>query len=152
MNLPARELQELQRLFDQQMWAFGRDVIKPGDNLLARRGFQRTPAPLSAQATSSVWKLTERDLELELSSVGVRLTTAGRCLFLDRDPTPNVLLQADPAPLARLLEWFSHYERWVEAQSSTWRAESLAQRSRRPAFAAETMAPRWSTFADEVRR
>ncbi len=146
MNLPPRALQELQRLFDQQMWAFGRDVSRPDGNLLARRGFERGPAPIPG-ATSSLWRLEENGLVLELSSLGVRATTQGRTVFLDRDPMAKVLRGADPIPLQALLLWFASYERWVWSQCETWREQSLTQRSRRPAFDAGTMADRWTSLA-----
>lgn len=149
MNLPARALQEFQRLFDQQMWAFGRDVSRPDGNLLARRGFERGPAPIPG-ATSSLWRLHEDGLELQLSSLGVRATTQGRTVFLDRDPMAKVLRGADPLPLTELLQWFSEYERWVELHAPSWRAESLGQRSRRAAFPAETMASRWHALAELI--
>lgn len=146
MDLPARALQELQRLFDQQMWAFGRDVSRPDGNLLAKRGFQRGPAPIPG-ATSSLWRLEEAGLTLELSSLGVRATTQGRSVFLDRDPMARVLRNADPLPLHVLLQWFAAYEQWVSSECEAWRAESLAQRSRPPAFAAESMPSRWLALA-----
>lgn len=147
--LPAPALQKLQRLFDQQMWALGRDVTRPGDNLLAQRGFLRQ-APAPGAATSGVWRLEEGGLRLELSSVGARLSTEGRSVYLDREPLARQLRGVDPVPLARLLRWFADYERWVEARAAGWRAQSLAQRSRPPAFAAPAMAEQWESFARQL--
>lgn len=149
MSLSARAVQELERLFDQQMWAFGRDVVRPAGNLLALRGCRKTPSE-SPGATSSVWRLSEPGLELELSSRGVRAVVDGRACFLDREPMPKLLREADVVPLPGLFAWFARYEAWVEEQCPGWREESLGQRSRRPSFPAQVMSARWAAFAEAV--
>jgi hypothetical protein len=145
--LGPSETQRLSRLFDQQMWAFGRDATRAGGNLLIHRGFVRT-APAAGVPTSGTYRLVEEGLELELSSVGVRATCSEGTVFLDRDPMPRVLANAPPFTLARLMRWLASYETWVEqAAGDQWREASLRQRSRAPAFPSFEMASSWHGFA-----
>jgi hypothetical protein len=151
-QLSAREVQRLERLFDQQMWALGKDATRPGDNLLLRRGFSRTAPPPGA-ATSGTYQLVDGDLEVELSSLGIRATFGPRTVFLDRDPMALVLRRADPLALARLMRWLASYEAWVEASvGASWRRWTLTQRSRPPSLPADEMASGWAGFAANIER
>lgn len=146
-QLSPREVQALERLFDQQMWALGKDATRPGDNLLLRRGFDRAAPPPGA-ATSGTYRLVDGDLEVELSSLGIRATVGPDSVFLDRDPMARVLRGADPRALARLMRWLASYELWVSNEvDPAWRESTLVQRSRRPAFTAGEMTASWSGFA-----
>ena len=147
-HLHAREVQRLHRLFDQQMWAFGRDTTCPEGNLLLRRGFVRTPPPPGA-ASSGTYRLVEGDLELELSSLGVRATRGAHSVFLDRAPMASLLRGADPLALVRLMRWLASYEAWVEQVAGpAWRSASLLQRSRPPVLPASEMANSWNRTAE----
>lgn len=151
-QLSAREVQRLERLFDQQMWALGKDATRPGDNLLLRRGFDRAAPPPGA-ATSGTYRLIDGELELELSSLGIRATVGPNSVFLDRDPMARVLLAANPVALARLMRWMASYEVWVEeAVGASWRQWALMQRSRPPALPAHEMASGWAGFAASLER
>jgi hypothetical protein len=133
----------LERLFDQQMWCLGRDVMRPGDNLLAARGFRRTPAPAGA-ATSSLWHLRSDDADLELSSLGVRVTHAARSLFISRNATPRNVREADPALMAWLCAWFAAWEDWVRSRcGDAWRTQTLSERTRRAVVPGPEMSDAW---------
>jgi hypothetical protein len=64
-----------------------------GSDLL-RRGFDRA-APPPGSATSGTYRLVDGDLEVELSSLGIRATVGPDSVFLDRDPMARVLRGAD---------------------------------------------------------
>ncbi|MCA3012067.1 MAG: hypothetical protein INH41_06640 [Myxococcaceae bacterium] len=148
--LPQRDVQRLERLFDQQMWAFGRDATRAQGNLLALRGFTRTPPP-SGRDVSGTYRLEERGLGVELSSVGVRGCVGGREVFLDRDPMAKQVPRLDGVALSALLAWFADYEGWVQAAvGPAWRAASLEARSRPPAFPAAQMQGLWRALAEQV--
>lgn len=141
--MTPRDLQRLERLFDQQMWCLGRDVLRPGDNLLAARGFHRTPAPTGA-ATSSFWRLRCDDADLELSSLGVRLTRGAESLFVPRNATLRHVREADPALVAWLCAWFAAWEDWVGRRcGDAWRTQTLAERTRRAAVPGPEMSDAW---------
>jgi hypothetical protein len=149
-SLSPRDLQRLERLFDQQMWAFGRDATRPGDNLLVRRGFSRSPPP-PGREVSGTYRLASGDLEVELSSLGVRATAGERAVFLDRDPMSRQVPRVDATVFVKLLEWFANYELWVQdAAGREWRDSALRQRSRGPAFDAAEMPILWREFARKV--
>lgn len=140
----ARATQQLEALFDQQMWALGRDVLRPGGNLLAARGLAR-------RATSSTW-FAEYDWgHLELCSSGVGVTCTERSLRLERGPVGPQLREASPLLFMQLATWFADYEAWVpHAAGSTWRHDTLTARTRPPRFAASDMEPLWRQAASMI--
>lgn len=143
--LSDRDVHWLEKLFDQQMWALGRDVVSPMGNLLARRGLVRLPAPPGA-SVSSTW--VDREAGLSLNSAGVRLARNTEDIFFDRGPLKPQLARAGPKALGTIARWFAEYEDWVAKTAGlTWRAHSLAQRSRPPRFTAEAMPLEWARFA-----
>ncbi|MBL8922947.1 MAG: hypothetical protein JNJ54_29125 [Myxococcaceae bacterium] len=147
-----RTLQRFERLFDQQLWCLGRDVLRPGDNLLAARGFERTPAPPGA-ATSSLWRLRTEGSEVELSSLGVRLTRGATTLFVSRNTTLRQVREADPALVAGLCAWFAAYEDWVRSRCGDgWRAQTLSERTRRAAVPAAAMRDAWRELERQARQ
>lgn len=147
----ARELQRFERLFDQQMWCFGRDVLRPGDNLLAARGFLRTPAPPGA-ATSSFWRLHSDDAEVELSSLGVRVTRGAVPLFVPRNATSRHVRDADPAFVAWLCAWFAAWEDWVRGRcGEAWRTQTLSERTRRAVVPGPEMSDAWRELERLIR-
>ncbi|PZR15052.1 MAG: hypothetical protein DI536_09770 [Archangium gephyra] len=126
--LDARTLTKLERLFDLQMWAFGCDARHTDGNLFARRGMQRTPAP-EGSGLSSTWS----ELNVSLSSLGLRVTRGERSLFLQRGPLAPQLRDQSVELLADLAAWVLAWEAWVDQTvSDAWRDEALASR-RRPA-------------------
>lgn len=140
-------LMRLERLFDQQMWAFGCDVRRPGDNLLARRGLVRRAAEPGAPG-SGVWQGEEDGLTLALSSVGVAAARGGLALHLRRDPMGRQLVGVSPSLLAELFCWFARYEDWVATVAEPgWRGRALASRTRRPFLAAPEVAQAWRALA-----
>ncbi|MBE2251446.1 MAG: hypothetical protein IAE78_18035 [Myxococcus sp.] len=149
-QLKAREVQALERLFDQQMWALGRDAARSTGNLLLRRGFSRAP-PAPGAKTSGTYRLREGALDLELSSLGVRATVEANTVFLDRAPMARVLRGAHPHALASLMRWLASYEAWVDgAAGASWRETTLEERSRPPSLPARQMAAAWQDFAASV--
>lgn len=152
VTLVQSDVQRLERLFDQQMWAFGRDATRSEGSLLLARGFERTPPPAS-RAVSGTYRLTDSGLELELSSLGVGARRDAREVFLDRDPMMRQLRYIDGPTLAALMRWLANYELWVHQTAGLdWRQRALLQRSRPPAFSAADMPALWRDFADTVSR
>jgi hypothetical protein len=149
-TLPPHDVQRLERLFDQQMWAFGRDATRAEGNLLAQRGFTRTPPP-PGRDVSGTYCWSSAGLELELSSLGVRARRGSGEVFLDRDPMARQLPRADRGSLAALLQWFADYEAWVQQTVGVdWREAALRQRSRPPAFPAADMPRLWRELAQTI--
>lgn len=144
MDLGDRELSRLEKLFDQQMWALGRDVQAPLGNLLALRGLTRRPAPEGA-AVSSTWVDAARGVEL--SSAGVRVTHPRGALFLDRGPLKPQLRGAPAVALGALAGWFADYEAWVQhAAGPAWRADSLRLRTRPARFTPDEAREAWAAL------
>ncbi|MEW6435333.1 MAG: hypothetical protein AB1730_27885 [Myxococcota bacterium] len=144
MDLSDRELSRLEKLFDQQMWALGRDVQSSVGNLLARRALTRRPAPDGA-AVSSTWVDEARGVEL--SSAGVRVMHPRGALFLGRGPLKPQLQGAPTAALGALAGWFSDYEAWVDVEAGpAWRAESLALRTRPARFTPAEARAAWAAL------
>jgi hypothetical protein len=148
--LPPRDVQRLERLFDQQMWVFGRDATRPDGNLLAQRGFARTPPP-PGRDVSGTYRLTYGGLEVELSSLGVRARLGTGEVFLDRDPMARQMRRVEASGLAALLRWFADYETWVQQTAGAdWRDAALRQRSRPAAFAPGEVPALWQALAEQV--
>lgn len=150
MTIDGRTANRLERLFDQQMWLFGCDVRRPGDNLLARRGLTRT-APVPGAQTSGTWSGREGELGLAMSSVGVTASWRGQSVRLEREPLRRQLEPGASQALRQLCVWFAAYEAWVvEVAGLAWREAALASRSRRPFVMAADVSAAWAALGREV--
>ncbi len=131
MSLNAQEIGQLERLFDQQMWAWGRDVQSPHGNLLLGYGFIRTPAPAGC-GSSSVYRFEDLVLDsIGLTCGSIRLER-GSLAWLSRQDSSRTAL-------AHVFMQLIAYECWVAQHFVGWRQQSLDARTRRVAFSAEEM-------------
>lgn len=149
MTLTHRDAQRIERLFDQQMWSFGRDVQCDAGNLLVAFGFRRVPSV--DPAVSSTYEVEQEGRRLSLSSVGVRCESAGEVAFLDRGPMVRQLHGCSARATAAMFEWFAEYEEWVGRRAGVaWRTAALAARTRPAAFAPDTVPAMWRVFASTL--
>lgn len=58
------------RLLDQQLWCFGRDIVKPSGNVLLRQGFTRHKPNASARC-HSCYRLVESEMRMSLWGFGI---------------------------------------------------------------------------------
>ena len=169
MLLPAAAWGRLERLFDQQMYCLGRDVMSPAGNLLLARGLTRQSAP-SGSPSSSLYIEEGAGTCTGLCSFGLyhRTSSHGTALFLDRGPLKARLTRAGAtevlgmrtppddlreatgeqercvarALLGSALRWLAAYEAWVAREMGpAYRSACVAARSRPPRVPAGEMGP-----------
>jgi hypothetical protein len=142
----TRTAQQIEKLFDQQMWAFGRDVLRPEGNLLVLRGLTRCRAP-EGSAVSSTWVEPHDWGTVALCSTGVRISCADGELELQRGPMQKQLVGVGEARFRKLAAWMAEYEAWVERVAGIeWRRGVLAVRQKAAKFSAEEMRVAWLGF------
>ena len=140
-------VQHLERLFDQQMWAFGRDVNSPHGNLLAWRGLVRSPPPQGSKVSSTWTDCGEP--RVALSSTGLILDGGGGLtLTMERGPLQKQLRDANEEPLRVLTRWCATYELNLQTAYPGWREASLGLRSKRPWCSANSMPRLWGELGD----
>lgn len=148
--LSARQIGQLERILDQQMWALGRDANAPQGNLLVLYGFERRAA-IRADVSGS-YQLRWEGGDLVLSSLGIQVIEQTTSLFLDRGPfKPTLSLGPTFSQhpfnaqhwalvsvlLQRALRWICSYEHWIGSNTGeAWRVATLAVRSRPPRLGA----------------
>lgn len=123
----------LKELCDQQFWLFGRDINRPGGNLLIEAGFERRrfgsgrptqyvfecpECSISLWGFGLHWICHERDQALFTSRDGEFLKAGASNLLAVRDPwTVERRLrlgeEADSLLAAEVSRWFAEYEAWV---------------------------------------
>lgn len=167
-------------LFDQQMWCFGRDIVRPDGNVLLDLGMcryrPRDPSRKSSLYTAAIepagslylWGFGAMYAESGLGGVFVR-----RYGFAPRlsaresavgvfDPEQLGPLTSPVSPhddrrlrtlLPRLVGWFARYEHWVAENFGTkYRDDCLCQRGKPVAVPAREMAVAWETTAKKCKR
>ncbi|MBM3980693.1 MAG: hypothetical protein FJ304_10485 [Planctomycetes bacterium] len=167
-------------LLDQQLWCWGRDVVRPEGNLLLALGMCRYRAATAAGATSAyTGRVAGGTVWLWGFGVLYSDDATGGTVFLQRyDFVPKLVARPLGAPvyrstdlpglarpssageraLARTLvrrvaEWVARYEHWVaENHGVAYRRAALAARDRSPAVPAERMAAGWERVAKKAVR
>jgi hypothetical protein len=124
--LARKDVVRLEKLFDQQMWAFGRDVQSPSGNLLIHYGMSKSTA--TQEGRSSLY----RKDPVSLDSTGAQLGA----VRLERGPLKN---SGSTTELQQLLRWLLTYERWVRVTAPEWRSIALNARRRPVPFSASAM-------------
>jgi len=167
-------------LLDQQMWCFGRDIVRSKWNILLDLGMcrYRSPNPNTGSTlyTAAVepggslflWGFGAMYAEPNLGGVFVRRYGFAPRLT-DRESAVGVF---EPSQLGRLTGpstvqdqrrmrtllprlagWFAEYEHWIaETHGTTYREESLASRSKANVAPARDMARNWERVAKNCKR
>jgi hypothetical protein len=128
------------------MWAFGRDVTRPGGNLFALRGLHRVAAPPGG-LVSATWVHEDSGAQVSLSSRGVTYEGGGERLRLERGPLQPQLRGAPLHLVPALAAWVRGYERWVHEVAPGWRESSLAARQRPSRYDAAGLEAAWAQWA-----
>lgn len=167
-------------LFDQQLWCWGRDVVRPEGNLLLALGMCRYRAATAAGATSAyTGRVAGGTVWLWGFGVLYSDDATGGTVFLQRyDFVPKLVARPLGAPVyrsadlpglarpssageravartlvRRVAEWVARYEHWVaESHGTAYRRAALAARDRPPAVPAERMAAGWERVAKKAAR
>jgi len=167
-------------LLDQQLWCWGRDITRPGGNVLLDLGMCCHRAPGPGRATSQYTAAVAGGATVCLWGFGLLYAEPGRGgVFLRRyefdprlvpGPPPVPVHQPErigPAPrpasagqwaTTRLLlraaaGWVARYEHWVaERFGSAYREAVLRARPRPPAVPAREMAAAWERLAKKAAR
>lgn len=162
-------------LFDQQMWCFGRDILRAEGNILLELGLCRQRCPKDSKGSSVYHALLNTGGSVFLWGFGAMYCEFGQGgVFVRRfDFTPkltrletgNGLFQPEQVSplttprkpsewawlrhaLATLVSWFGRYEHWVvEHYGLAYREACLAQRGQTPAVPAKNFAPTWDRAA-----
>jgi hypothetical protein len=126
---PAAEWRKLARqLFDQQLWCWGQDIIRPNDNLLLRYGFTKTPPPKKYKAAASLYRYDNKHQTVMLRGFGMLFgNTEQGYLFLDRASFRAKWFDALPAKLWDLEDLVQHARQCKLRQTSVTKAQLLAQ-------------------------
>lgn len=165
----------LTQLFDQQMWCFGCDIVRPEGNLLLQLGMCRYAAPNDTSGSTMYTAKIDDEGAVFLWGFGVLLTIPHHGgLFLRRfDFAPRFCARDDGfgihhpdqlGPLrwpvkasewicwreqvARLTRWFGRYEHWIaETYGHAYRKQCLHARGSNSLVPAEQMAKEWERAA-----
>lgn len=104
---PQAVLEYAAELLNQQLWCWGRDIEFKEDNLLLRRGFQRTRL---GEDTSSIYRL-------ELSSES-RVVLRGFCVFFGQGGSGGLFL--------RRFEFSPKFSVDADISESNWRTDDFS--------------------------
>jgi hypothetical protein len=165
-------------LLDQQMWCWGRDVLRQGGNALCAYGFERHPPPAGLKAGSCYQITCQTGEQVALWGFGLFFGKGGHGgLFLRRYEFNPVFLRVSRLPeavwgpdslssfhqqsdaheeqvwlylLPAALRWMAGYERWVQqALGLEYREECVAEWHKQR-IAAQRMADTWDDLARKV--
>lgn len=167
-------------LLDQQLWCWGRDIVRPAGNVLLDLGMCRFRPPQSAREGNLYTCRVAGDAEVWLWGFGLLYCTREHGgiflrrygfdpLLLEHPPKNPVFRPGDLGPLARpttasrrrtaailvraAVEWIAGYEHWVAEQFGIgYREAVLAARKKSPAVAAQDMAREWERIAKKAGR
>jgi hypothetical protein len=167
-------------LLDQQLWCWGRDILRPEGNLLRKSGFCRTPAPDPKRDCSAYSAQTADGCDIRLWGFGVMSChPQSGGLFLRRYRfEPKLLVRIPTGPihrldsigpvrspqgrsdetavrilLDRLARWIAEYEHFVaETAGRDYREASVRARGKEPHVEPAKMAPAWEKLAKKAHR
>ncbi len=170
--LPRDVRRRAERLLDQQMWCFGRDVSAGSGNLLLEYGFERDRAP-DDRPGSTAYRLRLDDATIVLWGWAVFFGSDDHGGLLLKRFEFNPAWRSEGAPPERvwsrselpkfarpgrtddwrraakalyaLQDWLAHYERWViERAGLAYREECVSAWFKRAVVTAEEMADTWT--------
>jgi hypothetical protein len=164
-------------LFDQQMWCWGRDVLRAGGNALCLYGLERCPPPPNLKACSCYRFTGQKGEHLVLWGFGLFYGEEDGGLFLRRYDLSPVWLRVSKLPegvwgpealapfqrqdepqdqrawlrlLSASLRWMAGYERWAQERlGPEYREECVAQWHKEGVPAAD-MAGAWDGLAQSI--
>ncbi len=167
-------------LFDQQMWCFGRDIVRKKGNVLLDLGMCQyrspTPARSGAMYTANVesggsvflWGFGAMYSEPNRGGVFVRrydfapkLTARETAIGVHEPEQLGRLIHPNTARelvqyrtlVPQLLNWFAKYEHWVaETFGAAYREKCLATRTKPNWVEPKQMAKEWERAAKQVKR
>ncbi len=167
-------------LLDQQLWCWGRDIVRPDGNILLDLGMRRHRPADSTRERSLYTGRVAGNAEVWLWGFGLLYCTPDRGgvflrrygfdpLFVERPPEHPVFRPADIGPVTRpstasgrrnivalvraAAEWMGSYEHWIaENFGIAYREAALAARDRPPVVPARDMAREWESVAKKANR
>jgi hypothetical protein len=161
-------------LLDQQLWCWGRDIVRPQGNVLLRYGFSRSRPPEGRFGSSAYTLRPDPRIRITLWGFGVFYGSAGSGgLFLKRRSfSPLLTPQPDPggawsqadlppvhSPASReecrtarrllcgVLGWIAEYERWVRTELGPDHRRLCVAEWPKAALPADEMAEGWLKLA-----
>jgi hypothetical protein len=167
------------KLFDQQMWCFGKDITSQSGNVLLDLGMCYYRNPNHGRGSSLYVADIASGFSIFLWSFGVMCTSAEGSVFIRRsDFSPkwsnlktglgiHNLNELDPLEhpckthqltkvrllLVQLVSWFAKYEHWIsENIGSTYRSKTIASRSQSPLVSSNKMATAWEQVAKQCKQ
>ena len=168
------------RLFDRQMWCFGRDIVQVRGNLLLDLGMCQYWAPDPKRSSSMYTAAVESGGNVFLWGFGAMYSEPGRGESFDGRYNFAPKLTARESALGvhesehlgrlvnpmtaseliryrthvpRLVKWFAKYEHWVaESFGTTYREQCLAARNKANWVAPKDMARKWERAAKQAGR
>jgi hypothetical protein len=174
-HLPAAVAKFGERLFDQQLWCWGRDIEQTAGNLLLDYGFRRQPPPPRDAERSTCYRFDAPSRHIALWGFGMFYGQRrygglylGRALFRPAwSPVESLssgIHWPDDLPFfgrpkaertwiaahrlfASLCQWIASYERWVRRRAGTAYRQSCVASWLRPWVRGECMATAWHALA-----
>jgi hypothetical protein len=165
------------KLFDQQLWCWGQDILCKDGNLLLRYGFTKTPPPAKHKAVASLYCFENKQCTVILRGFGMIYGNQKHgYLFLDRSslrakwfPTiPTELwtiedlwqhtrkTKVQPSNEAKqqllicAIRWLKAYESWIVREIGVpWREQTLTTWQRCCCSGAE-MTKSWQAILEEL--
>jgi hypothetical protein len=167
-------------LLDQQLWCWGRDIVRPAGNILLDLGMCRHRPADSTRERSLYTGRVAGNAEVWLWGFGLLYCTPDRGgvflrrygfdpLLVEHPPEGPVFRPADVGPVTRpataggrrnLVElvraaagWMARYEHWVAEEFGTaYREATLAARDQPPVVPACDMALEWESVEKKASR
>ena len=176
-DLPEKQREAI-RLFDQQMWCWGRDILNEGTNWLAHYGFTRVPDPAGKDRSRYEFYGNEKSVILWGFALWYTHAGIGSLLLKRHDFRPrvnltgtttpaiwrldNTLLEHEPATEAEVsaasilsvevLAFIHQYESWIMERAGLayrQRVIEVYPERRKGYVPAEDMAATWARLVND---
>lgn len=161
-------------LLDQQMWCFGRDIVRREGNLLVEHGFVKSPSPPESAAPSSYSLRAAPGGEIRLWGFAILYSSGPWALVLKRGgfspglvatrrlpdrvwslahlpvpkkPGSEQEIEAARLRLAETFAWLGSYEAWVRKETGIAYRQSCLASWKNAVVPAERMAEAWHNLA-----
>jgi len=171
----ASEARRLGRgLLDQQMWCFGRDIVRSEGNLLLQHGFAKNPSPPDSAAPSLYSLSLSLGQEVRLWGFAILYGAGSWALLLERGGFSPRLIATREVPkrawslthlppakkpgsdeeseaarlrLAQTFTWLGNYEAWVREEAGIAYRRSCLENWKNTAVPAERISEAWHNLA-----
>lgn len=161
-------------LLDQQMWCFGRDIVRGEGNLLLEHGFVKSPSPPESAVPSSYSLSLASGEEVRLWGFAILYGSGPWALVLKRRAFSPALIATREVPeriwspahliapkkpssdaeseaarlrLAGALAWLGDYEAWVRKETGIAYRRTCLSGWKNAVVPAERMAEAWHNLA-----